>query len=152
VIIAGSVCFKSTRDIQILTSIIGVLLVAIFQPHTHAMFNCLDSVLFAGLTVIIILWPAGQSQHIAKVLIFFIPLLVILIFVGWKLFQKFTVGRKLKMCYYRGYRHLQGIRFRELQLCTENAGRCRVSVQERRPLLDKENSPDVPCTVVEINS
>ena len=152
VIIEVSVCFRSTWYIQTLTSIIGVLLVAIFQPHTYTMFNRLDSVLFGGLAVIIIFWPAGQSQHIAKILIFFIPLFVILIFVGWKLFQKFTIGGKLKMCYYSCYHHFQGIKFRELQLCIKNGRRSANSTQERRPLLDKANSPDVPYTVVEINN
>ena len=151
VVIAASVCFKSTQYLQTLASIIGVLLVAVFQPHTYTMFNCLDSVLFGGLAAIIILWPAGHGQHIAKILIFFIPLLVILVFMGWKLFQKFAVGGKLKLCYYCCYRHFQGTRFRDLWLCIKN-GRRSVSAQERRPLLDKANSPGVSCTVVEINN
>ena len=87
VIIASSVSLRSTQDIQIVTSIIGLLLVATIQPHTHTIFNCMDSVVFSGLTVIIILWPAGQSQHIAKVLIFFIPLFVLIVFVIGNYFE-----------------------------------------------------------------
>ena len=154
VVIALSVTFKSTQDMQIVTFIISVLLVAIFQPHKCSMFNCLDSVLFGGLTVIIILWTAGQSQHIAKILIFFIPLLALLILVCWKLFQKLAIGGKLKTCYYYWCcHHFQSIRFRELQLCIENGVRS-VRAQEHRPLLDKENScsPNVPCTIVTITN
>ena len=147
VIIASSVSLKSTQDIQIVTSIIGLLLVAIFQPHTCTTFNCMDSVLFGGLTVIIILWPAGQSQHIAKVLIFFIPLFVLIVFVNWKLFRKLAIGGKVKTCYYCCYYHFQGSR--ELQLY---AGNHSAGAHERRPLLDKENSPGVPCTVVAITN
>ena len=153
VVIASSVSLKSTRDIQILTFMFVMVLVAVFQPHTHTIFNCMDSVLFGGLVIILILWPAGQSQHIAKVLIFFIPLFLLLILVSWKLFRKVAIGGKLKTCYYCCFRYFQGFRFkfRELQLC---AGNSSASAQEQRPLLDEVNSPaaGVTCTVVAITN
>ena len=150
-IVATSVTFKSSifQGTQILVSITGLLLIVIFRPHTNTIFNCTDSVLFGGLAILSIPWSARQSQHIAKVLIFFVPLLILLIFVNWKLFQKLAIGGKLKICYYCCYRCFRGMGFRELQLC---AGNHHTSAREWRPFLDKENLPGVPCTVVAITN
>ena len=127
-------------------SVICTVLVAIVQPHTHTVFNRIDSALFGGLAIISILWSAGQSDHYMQVLTFFIPLLVMVVFVCWKAFKKPAFGGRLKACYFRCYR-FQGIEFTEL-----SAGNSGASAQERRPLLDKENSPNVPCTVVAITN
>ena len=89
-----------SQGTQILFSITGMLLIVIFRPHTHTTFNCTDSVLFGGLAAYSILWRCSQSKHIAKILIFFIPLLFLLVFVSWKLFRKLAIGGKLKTCYY----------------------------------------------------
>ena len=145
IMIALSVNFKGTRNEQILISILGMLLVSIFQPHTRTVFNCMDSLLFGGLAMILLLWPAGQSKNIAQVLIFFLPLLVLLLFVFCKMIKKLTTGGKLKACYL----FFQGIRFRELSARSTTA-----TDQEQKPLLDKDNSPaaTVSYTVVDIKS
>ena len=150
-ITASLVSFRSTQAIQILACVTGTLLVAIFQPHTHTSFNCMDAMLFAALAVCLLLWPGGHNQHIGQVLIFFVPLLVLLVFVGWKLFRKLAIGGRLKWCYYCCCGQLRDgvLSFRELQrLC--HGGNGGASAIEQRPLLVKENSPDVPCTVVDI--
>ena len=149
-VIATLVSMKTSlisQDTQILFSIVGMLLIVIFQPHTHITFNCTDSVLFGGLAAYSILWRCGQSKHIAKVLVFFVPLLVLLVFVSWKLFQKLAIGGKLKICYYCCRHYFQVVRFKELQLSGRNIG---ASAQEQKPLLVKENSQNVPHTIVAV--
>lgn len=134
--IAISASFISSQDIQIIVSIVGMLLVGIFRPHTCTAFNCMDSTLFGGLAMIFILWPAEQSQNIAKLLIFFIPLIVLLVFLIWKSFQKLGIMERLKACYqYSVYYPFQrqGLRFRKL-----SAKSNRDSDQEQKPLLTEE--------------
>ena len=147
-----SVNLQSTKNSQIIyvliISITGIILVAIFQPHTRTVFNCIDSVLFGGLVIIFTLWKAGQNDHnIIQVMSFFIPLPFITTFVCWKLIKKLGVGGTLEKLYL--YFHcccFQGIRFRELSTRNSSA-----SAQERKPILNKEISPaGVPCTVVAI--
>ena len=67
--IATSVNWRTPQQIQVISSIAGVMLIAVFQPHTRTLYNVLDSFLFAGLGIIFILLPAGQSRHITQVLI-----------------------------------------------------------------------------------
>ena len=92
----------------------------------------MDSFLFGRLAVIFILLPAGQSYHIAQVLIFFILALVL---VALKLLD----GKmKSGLCYY-------------LQLCirlpSENNNK--IISQEQGPLLDKPR-PSVLYTDTDI--
>ena len=74
-----SVIFKSSKYTRIIISVVGLVLVAVFQPHVHYVYNYIDSLLFGGLAAIFVLLPARQSHHIALVLIYFIPLVVMVI-------------------------------------------------------------------------
>ena len=124
----------------------GTILAAIFQPHTHTVFNYIDSILFGGLAIISALWQVKQSDHFIQVLSFFIPLPFIVVLFCWKVFKKLALGGRLK-AYYLQCCCLQGIKFTELSTRNSSA-----NVQEQRPLLDKGISPDVSCTVVTITN
>ena len=135
IVIATSVNWKTTQDIQVICSVTGLILVAVFQSRKHNIFNWMDSFLFGGLAIIFILLPAGQSHHIAQVLIFFIPALVLVVLICWKLIMKF--GGKVKSGLYR---YLQSC----IRLLTKNNSS--VISQEQKPLLYKT----VLYTVVDI--
>ena len=84
VIIISSVLWRSEREIQIIASVIGLFLVAVFQPHAVYSYNYIDALLFGGLAVISVLITASQSMHIAQILIFLIPAVIILILLCWR--------------------------------------------------------------------
>ena len=94
VVIATSVDWKTTHYIQVIASVFILMVVAIFQPHTHTFFNYVDSFLFGGLAVTFMLLPAGDNQHIAQVIIFFIPLTLLVVLVCWKFVHKCWRRRK----------------------------------------------------------
>ena len=119
---------------------------AVFQPHTHTVFNCIDSILFGGLAIISALWQVKQSDHFIQVLSFFIPLPVIVVLFCWKMIKKLAFGGRLK-AYYLQCCYFRGIKFTELSTRNSSA-----SVQEQRPLLNKGISSDVSCTVVAITN
>ena len=90
IVIATAANWRTTQQIQVISSVVSLTLVAVFQPHTHAAYNYIDSFLFGGLTIIFTLMPSGQSHHIAQVLLFLLPSLTIIVFVCWKLKLKLT--------------------------------------------------------------
>lgn len=95
IVIATAANWRTTQQIQLICSVVSLLLVAVFQPHKRAAFNYIDSSLFAGLIVIFTLLPAGQSNHIAQVLLSVLPMLTIIVLVCWKIKQK--LGGKLHL-------------------------------------------------------
>ena len=84
IIVICSLLFRSSEQVQIISSVLGLLLVAVFQPHVYYVYNWIDSLLFGSLTAIFVLLPARQSSHIYLVLIHFIPLILIGIQLCWK--------------------------------------------------------------------
>ena len=136
IVIATSVICRATQRIQVIVSVSGVILVAMLQPHTYNIFNRMDSFLFGGLAIIFILLPAGESYHIAQVLIFFIPALVLFVVICWKLIQKSCGKMKSCLCNYLLLR---------IGLPIDN----NIISQEQEQLLDKAK-PSVSYTVVDI--
>ena len=92
IVIISSVIWRSEREIQIIASISGLFLVAVFQPHIISSYNCIDALLFGGLAVIFVLMEASQSKHITLILIFLIPMAVIIILLCWKCKAKAANG------------------------------------------------------------
>ena len=88
IVIATAANWRTTQQIQVICSAVSLILVAVFQPHTCAAYNYIDSFLFGGLTITFTLMPAGQSNHIAQVLLFLLPMLTVIALVCWKLKQK----------------------------------------------------------------
>ena len=84
IIIVTSLLWRSSHQTHILSSVTGLLLVAVFQPHVSKVYNITDSLLFGGLTALFVLWPTAQSRHIAMILSYFIPLLVVVTRLCWK--------------------------------------------------------------------
>ena len=95
IVIATAANWRTTQQIQVICSALSLILVAVFHPHTCAAFNYIDSFLFGGLTVMFTLMPAGQSNHIAQVLLFLLPMLTVIVLVCWKLTQK--LGGKIHL-------------------------------------------------------
>ena len=79
IVIISSMIWRSERDFQIVGSISGLFLVAVFQPHVIGSYNCIDALLFGGLAIIFVLMEASQSKRITQMLIFLIPMAVIII-------------------------------------------------------------------------
>ena len=101
VIIAVSVNVRTTQQMQVISAFVGLMLVAIFQPHVRTCYNVLDSLLFMCLGVVFILAPSGQTHHFTQVYIFFLPLLTMIIFITWKVvtFKKFKINNcKTRSC------------------------------------------------------
>ena len=88
IVIATAANWRTKQQIQVICSATGLILVALFQPHTRPAFNYIDAFLFGGLTIIFTLLSAGQSNHIAQVLLFLLPMLTIIALVCWKLREK----------------------------------------------------------------
>ena len=113
-LLATSVNWKSKQQIQVISSITGVLLVALFQPHTHTVNNIIDSFLFGGLAITFVLLPAGNSHHVSQVLLFFLPLLVMCLLILCKLLLKYKnhikditltcLNRIRRLCYFHRLR------------------------------------------------
>ena len=83
-IIVTSLLWRSSQQYHILSSMAGLLFVAVFQPHVSNSYNYIDSFIFGGLTVIFVLLPASQSRHIAMILIYIVPLILMLIQLCWR--------------------------------------------------------------------
>ena len=101
VVIAVSVNIRTTQQMQVISAFVGLMLVAIFQPHVRTCYNVLDSLLFTCLGVVFILAPSGQTHHFTQVYIFFLPLLTMIIFITWKVvtFKKFKINNcKTRSC------------------------------------------------------
>lgn len=98
IVIATAANWRTTQQIQVICSAVSLGLVAIFQPHTCTAFNYIDSFLFGGLTVMFTLLPAGQSNHIAQVLLFLSPMLTVIVLVCWKLKQKLRGKIRSQCC------------------------------------------------------
>ena len=64
----SSVIFRTSEQVQIISSVFSLLLVAVFQQHV------IHSLLFGALSAILVLLPARQSNRITMVIIYFIPL------------------------------------------------------------------------------
>ena len=142
-VIATSVNFRTVQQIQVIGSLTGLLLVALFQPHTCAYFNVIDSFLFGWLGVAFVLMSAGQRHHIAQVLIFLSPLLTIIILILYKMVQKY--GKKSEPYLYR-LQHLCCFMFKQ---STDGSSQSGVVTQENEPLIDNDK-PEVLYTVVDV--
>ena len=79
-----SIIFKSSKYTRIIIAVVGLVLVAVFQPHMYYANNYIDSLLFGGLAAIFVMLPAGQSKHITMVFIYFIPLILMVLYLCWK--------------------------------------------------------------------
>lgn len=144
IVVATSVNWRTSQQVQVISCFVGVVLVAIFQPHTHALNNVLDSFLFTCLGIIFIILPAGENNHFTQVLLLFIPLLLMIIFICYKVVQKkyVDVGR-ITTCLSR----LQ----REVCNSLSRMHKNRAITQEKEPLVNKMQS-SVLCTVVDIKA
>ena len=138
---------SAPHQIQIVASVIALILVALFQPHTCTLYNCMDSLLFGGLAVIFVLLPASQSNHIGQVILFFIPALAVIILACWKIMKqirKFSGRCKhLRKCIKQ--RLLTGTKCNSLVLCCDNGSR-----EEQESLLSEVADEPVLCTIVGI--
>ena len=146
IVVATSVDWRTSQQIQVISCFVGVMLVAIFQPHTHTLDNVLDSFLFTCLGIIFIILPAGQDHHFTQVLILFIPLLLTIIFICYKVIHKYVGVGKITAC-------LSSL---PTELCNSlsrvrmpNKSKNCAITQEKEPLIDKTKS-SVLCTVVDI--
>ena len=145
VIIVSSVVWRSEREVQVIGSVFGLFLVAVFQPHVSRSYNCIDALLFGGLAVIFVLMTASQSMHIAQVLIFLIPLIVIVILLCWRSRAK-AASVFTFICH--------GVK-KFLSNCRFNASEIYEADVNRRPLLDKVQQTDnniISQTVVDIQT
>ena len=133
IVIASAVNWRTTQQIQLICSATVLILVALFQPHTRPTYNYIDSFLFGGLTIIFTLLPAGQSNHIAQVLLLLLPMLTVIALVCWKLREK--LRGKIASRLHRCLKQLCIIKFRMCTHSTEsNSG---VITQEHEALLNK---------------
>ena len=136
VLIITAIDIRTTQQIQVICTVTGLILVALFQPHSRAVYNWTDAILFGGLAIVCILLPAGENRHITQILIFFIPLLLMIALVCWKFVQKYdNLVRKTKSYFCH---MLEKFRNR---LNTFNNGTNRAATQEREPLIGHGNSP-----------
>ena len=90
IIIVVSSIWRTQQQVQIISSVLGVILVAVFQPHTNPSHNYINSILFGGLVVIFVLMLATHSRHSTHIVIYCIPLIVMVIQLCWRC--------KAKMC------------------------------------------------------
>ena len=124
------------------------MLVAVFQPHTHTRYNVFDSLFFACLGVVFIILPAGQSHHTAQVYIFFLSLLIIIVFIYWKvlILKKYISG-----CDVISYFHqIQKVCSKFAFKSRRNNNSVITQEQEREPLVDNNFQSTVLYTVVDI--
>ena len=145
--VVSSVIWKTWKQVQLISSTLGLFLVAVFQPHVSNSYNCIDSFLFGGLTVIFVLLPASQSRHIAMILIYFVPLIPMAIQLCWKFKSKaihcinviYNYCRCAKVCLkHRG--------------TLESKHSCEsLSAEEHEPLLKKVQSMKVTKTIIDIH-
>ena len=147
IVVATSVNWRIMQQIQVISAFAGLMLVAIFQPHTHSHYNILDSLFFACLGVVFILLPAGQSQHSTQVYILFLPLLIIIGVICWKvLFIKKYISCHnivLHLCQARKlFKNIVSRRANDNVI---------IQQQEQESLVDNTLQSNVLYTVVDIN-
>ena len=143
--VATSMNWRTPQQIQAISSIAGVMLVAIFQPHSFASYNVLDSFLFASLGIIFMLLPSSNSHHITQVLIFFIPLLLIIVFICYKIIQKYLSSTSHQKILHLHLLPKVGNILSRLSIESNNS----TIRPEQKPLVDKAKS-SVSYTVVDI--
>jgi hypothetical protein len=139
--IVSSVLWRSEQDIQVIASVSGLLLVAVFQPHVISAYNCIDALLFGGLAVISVLMTASQSKHIAQILIFLIPMVVIIILSCWRC--KGKVAKSLATPYDQIKKRVSRYR------CPCEATQ---EDDDQKPLLDQPQPINISHTVVDIQT
>ena len=84
IVLVGSPLWKTKFQIQVLGSLIGLILVAVFQPHICSSYNYIDAFLFGGIAAIFVLLPARGYGHITQLLLYYIPLILTVILLCWK--------------------------------------------------------------------
>ena len=144
VVIATSVDWKSTDQIQMITAIFSLILVALIQPHRHTFHNCVDGLLYGWLAVTFVLLPAKQSYRIALVLLFFLPLAFLMVLIGWKLYQKWWT--KVKLC---AIVSLKKITSKAQRLVIERNNHIDSYEHVQEPLL-KETEKSITYTIVDL--
>ena len=141
-----SVIWRTSRQARIISSTIGLFLVAVFQPHIYYPYNCVDSFLFGGLVAIFVLLPAEQSRHITQILIYFIPLILMMIQLCWKLKSKilcFTAALQKFLCVKLFSKSIARQPRHSIEDCVTEAN---------QPLLQTPESNAVSQTVVDIKT
>ena len=147
IVVATSVNWRMTQQIQVISAFLGIMLVAIFQPHTHSHYNVLDSLFFTCLGVMFILLPAGQSHHSTQVYILFLPLLIIVGVICWKVLfiKKYINGHNILL-------HLCQVQKLFKNIVSRRANdNVIIQQQEQEPLVDNTLQSNVLYTVVDIN-
>ena len=146
IVVATFVNWRTPQQIRVLSAIAGLMLAAVFQPHTRTPYNVFDSLFFTHLVVVFILLPAGQSHHTTRVCIFFLPLIIIIVFVCWKLIaiKKYISGSQIISRLRQIQKFCNKISFRSSDVLSQD--------QEQEPLVDNNSQSSVLYTVMEINS
>ena len=143
VIIISAVLWRTERQIQIIGSVSGLFLVAVFQPHVTCSHNCIDALLFGGLAVIFVSITAAHMKHITQMLIFLIPLIIIIIVLCWRF--KAKAANIFVMLHRQVNKCLSNCKF---YCCACEAG----EGDDQRPLLDEPQSTNISHTVVNIQT
>ena len=146
VVVATSVNWRTTQQIQVLSAFVGLMLVAIFQPHTLTRYNVFDSLFFSCLGIIFVILPAGQSHHATQVYVFFLPLFFMIVFICCKLvsIKKYISGSEITSYFRQIQKFCSNITFRRSCVITRE--------QEQEPLIDNDSQTSVLYTVVDISN
>ena len=154
VVIAASVTWRTSQQIQVISAFVGLMLVAIFQPHTKTRYNIIDSLFFSCLGVVFVLLPTGQSHHITQVYIFFLPLIVIIVFICWKLIatKRYVSGGCGRVTSYLRQIIKNIINKIDVATTSNNDNITQDQDQEQEPLVANNSQSKVLYTVVDINN